>query len=195
MSSSNDAAATVGDEVEDRILDAAARSLSASERHPGIAELARRAGVSRPTVYRRYADSEAIFRALWEREIKRLVASTPRLVNDRESLVKQVVALAEKISSHQALAATFVSDPTLVAHYLLDRLGTGQQVLLDTLRGAIAETQAGGTIRAGRADELAAMVLLIAQSAIASRQMIAKHLSTTAWRRELTHALNGYLQP
>jgi AcrR family transcriptional regulator len=192
MSSRNDASAVDG--VEDRILDAAARSLAASSRHPGIAELARQAGVSRPTVYRRYADSDAVFRALWEREIRRLLDATPRSGQERESLVEQV-ALAEKISTNQALAATLVTDPSLAAHYLFDRLGTGQRVMLETLRAAIGELQAGGTIRAGDPDELAAMVLLIAQSAIASRHMIAEHLPETAWRRELTHALNGYLRP
>src|SRR5438067_11013970 len=113
-------------DVEDRILDSAARMLQLSAaRKPAIAELARLAGVSRPTVYRRFADSDAVFRALWEREIRALLTATPQTGKDRQSLVGQVVALADSISTHPTLATTFVSEPSLVARYILDRLGTG----------------------------------------------------------------------
>lgn len=178
-----------------RILDAAASALAVSDRRPGIAELARRAGISRPTVYRHFADESAVFRALWDREIRRLLARTPRTGDDRGALVEQVVELADRLSSNQTLARTFVTEPTLVARYILDRLGTGQRALLDALRDAVADVQAGGTVRAGEPGELAAMVLLIAQSAIQSRRMIAEQLPGAAWRRELARALDGYLAP
>jgi hypothetical protein len=50
-------------------------------------------------------------------------------------------------------------------------------------------------VRRGKPAELAAMVLLIAQSAIQSRQMIAEHLPPASWRRELARAIDGYLKP
>jgi AcrR family transcriptional regulator len=190
MSSRN---ATV--DVRDRILDAAARAGSASTRRPGIAELARQAGVSRPTVYRHFADSEAVFRGLWEREIRRLAGERVRRVEKRTQLVRLVVELADEISTNDTLAASFTAEPTLVARYILDRLGTGQRLLLELLTEAIATAQRSGTIRRARPAELAAMTLLIAQSAIQSRAMIAEYLAGAAWRRELTHALDGYLKP
>jgi AcrR family transcriptional regulator len=183
-------------DVEDRILDAAARYLQLTgARRPPIAELARQAGISRPTVYRRFADSDAVIRALWAREIDRLLAATPHPAEDRAALVDQAVELADKISTHEALAPTFLTDPGLIAHYIVDRLGAGQRALLQVLGDAITAAQAGGTVRAGRPDELAAMTLLIAQSAIQSRRMIAEHLPGAAWRRELGHALDAYLAP
>ncbi|MBN9620615.1 MAG: TetR/AcrR family transcriptional regulator [Actinobacteria bacterium] len=187
MSSSNVA-------VDDRILDAAARCLQLTGRAP-IAEVARQSGVSRPTVYRRFADSDAVVRALWERELGRLVDATPRRGDDRAALVSQIVRIADRISTHETLISTFVSDRGLIAEYIVDRLGGGQRALLELLRGAIVDAQRAGTVRRGRPDELAAMVLLIAQSAIQSRQMIADYLSATAWRRELTRAIDGYLAP
>ena len=182
-------------DVRDRILDAAARFSTVSTRRPPIAELARQAGVSRPTVYRHFGDSEAVFRALWEREIRRLAGERPRPVETRTQLVELVVDIADKISTHESLAPTFTAQPELVARYILDRLGTGQRLLLDQLIETIATTQRGGTVRRGKPRELAAMTLLIAQSAIQSRHMIAEHLPAAAWRRELGRAIDGYLKP
>jgi AcrR family transcriptional regulator len=186
MSTRNDA--------EDRILDAAARCFQLTGRAP-IAELARQAGVSRPTVYRRFEDSDAVLRALWHREIDRLLAGMRRDVADRRALVRQAVALAEQISTHDVLAPTFHTDAGLMSHYIVDQLGAGQRALLEVMRDAIARLQPGGTVRRGKPGELAAMVLLIAQSAIQSRQMIAEHLPDSAWRRELSRAIDGYLKP
>jgi AcrR family transcriptional regulator len=194
MSNRNATAVLDAPATDDRILDAAARCLQLTSR-VSIAELARQAGVSRPTVYRRFADGDAVVRALWHREIERLIASTPRRVDDRRALVRQVVALAEHLSTHDTLAATFHTEQPLIAHYIVDRLGAGQRALLDVLRDEIAAVQKGGTVRRGRPTELAAMTLLIAQSAIQSRQMIAEYLPDDAWRRELTRALDGYLKP
>lgn len=191
--SSRNATIEAEPDVDDRILDAAARLLQLSTRKPPIAELARQAGVSRPTVYRRYADSEAVIRALWEREIARLLDETPRRAGGRAALVTQVVDLADRISTHETLGRMFSADQPLIARYIVDRLGGGQRVLLGVLREAIATGQAGGTVRKGRPDELAAMTLLIAQSAIQSRRMIAEFLPTKAWRRELARAIDGYL--
>jgi AcrR family transcriptional regulator len=194
MSSRN--AAVLEPDVDDRILDAAARLLQLTgTRRPPIAELARQAGVSRPTVYRRYADGDAVIRALWEREIGRLLAGTPRRSDDRAALVAQTVELADRISTHDTLARTFTTDQPLLARYIVDRLGGGQRALLQVLRDAIVAAQAGGTIRRGNPDELAAMTLLIAQSAIQSRRMIAEYLPAESWRRELARAIDGYLKP
>lgn len=193
--SSRNATIEAEPDVDDRILDAAARLLQLSTRRPPIAELARQAGVSRPTVYRRYADSEAVIRALWEREIGRLLAETPRRTDDRVALVAQVVELADRISTNETLGRTFSADQPLIARYIVDRLGGGQRALLGVLRDAITAAQLGGTVRKGRPDELAAMTLLIAQSAIQSRRMIAEFLPTTSWRRELARAIDGYLAP
>jgi AcrR family transcriptional regulator len=192
MTSSRNAATA----VDDRILDAAARLLQLTPGRPApIAELARQAGVSRPTVYRRYADSEAVVRAVWQREIERLIATTPRAEDTREALVAQVVGLAERISTHETLAPTFTTEPALIVRYIVDRLGGGQRALLHVLEDAIGTVQRGGTIRPGDPSELAAMTLLIAQSAIQSRRMIADLLPGTSWRRELARALDGYLRP
>jgi len=183
-------------DVEERILDAAARLVRLAPGRPApIAEVARQAGVSRPTVYRRFADGDAVVRALWQREVGRLIEATPRPADTRAALVAQIVELAERISTHEVLAPTFHTDQALIARYVVDYLGAAQRALLQVVEEEIATVQAGGTIRAGAPRELAAMTLLIAQSAILSRSMIAEYLDEGSWHRELAHALDGYLKP
>ena len=183
-------------DLEERILDAAARLARLAPGRPApIAELARQAGVSRPTVYRRFADGDAVVRALWQREVWRLIEATPRTADTRHALVAQVVELAERISTHEVLAPTFHTDQALIARYIVEYLGAAQRALLHVLEEEIATVQRGGTVRAGAPRELAAMTLLIAQSAIQSRGMIAEYLPDASWRRELARALDGYLKP
>lgn len=182
-------------ETRDRILDAAAHYGAVMHRQPAIAELARRAGVSRPTVYRYFADGDALFRALWEREIGNLLDANPFGGDDLGELVDRVVDLADLISTHEVLAPTFATDASTVARYIVDRFGTSQRLVFDRLRTAIERVQAAGGARDGKPDELTAMVMLIVQSAVQSRAMIAEFLDDDAWRRELAHALTGYLRP
>ena len=53
-----------------------------------LAEIARRAGVSRPTVYRRWPDTRSIMSALLTRHITDVMRDVPLLGDDREALVQ-----------------------------------------------------------------------------------------------------------
>ena len=184
--------------TRERILDAAAHYSRAMHRQPAIAELARHAGVSRPTVYRYFTDGDALFRALWEREIGVILDAHSFDFTTLDDLVARIVQIADEISRHELLAPTLhptqTADSALVAHYIVDRFGTSQRLVFDRLRTAIEDGQAAGGVRRGQADELTAMVMLIVQSAVQSRAMIAEFLDDRAWARELGQAIRGYLQ-
>jgi hypothetical protein len=85
--------------------------------------------------------------------------------------------------------------PNLAMVYITERLGTSQQILIDTLAQAIKLAQDEGSVRPGDARQLAAMCLLITQSAIQSAQMVEPILDSDALAVELAHSLNGYLKP
>jgi AcrR family transcriptional regulator len=160
-----------------------------------IAEVARQAGVSRPTVYRRWPDGQAIVAALLTREIRAIQAVVPLDGTDRSALVAAIVETAVRIRDDELLGGVLLTDPGVLAEYTTQRLGTSQLGLLETLREAIGRGQRAGTIRRGRAKELAAMVLLITQSTVQSHRMVASVLPDRAWRRELTTVLERYLAP
>ncbi len=185
----------------ERILDAAASCVRRTGSHRvAISAVARAAGLSRPTVYRYFPDGDALVRALWQRELTRLVADLPAAPADRATFVGQIVAIAEAVSVDETLAPTFAAQPSLMTQYIVERLGAGQRAVRERLRAGIAslqterEVRADG-VRAGEPDELATMTLLIAQSAIQSRRMVADVLPPDAWRRELSRALDAYLAP
>src|SRR5262249_58339365 len=63
------------DETQDQILDAAlATVLDFGIRRATVSEVARRAHLSRMTVYRRYEDGQSLIRALMTREFGRMFA-------------------------------------------------------------------------------------------------------------------------
>ncbi|MFJ1706076.1 TetR/AcrR family transcriptional regulator [Kitasatospora sp. NPDC088346] len=198
MSSSHSESPSIGAgrSIDDTILDAAAELvLVLGPRRTQLAEIARRAGVSRPTVYRRWPDVRAVVGALLTREIRATQERAVRTGDDREAVVAWIVEVAVQVRDHPVLGALLRSDADLLVEYVVERLGTSQRGLLDALREAVELGQRHGSIRAGEPAELAAMVLLIAQSTVQSHRMVAQLLPEEAWRRELAIALNGYLTP
>lgn len=190
----NDAvdALAAGDRIDNRILQAAVSCVADfGVDRVTVAEIARRAGVSRPTVYRRWPDTRSILATALTVRITSVLADIPVAGAGREAVVDRIVAVAQRLRDDPLIAATLRSDLALV--YIADRLGTSQQILIEALAVDLRAAQQHGDVRAGDPRRLAAMVLLIAQSTIQSARMVAPILDGAALTAELTYALNGYL--
>jgi AcrR family transcriptional regulator len=182
--------------VEDRILDAAASCVLAyGVDRVTLAEIARRAGVSRPTVYRRFPDTRSILAALLTMRITHALDDVPSRGVGREQVVERVVAVAGRLRLDDVIMVVLHQAPALAMLYLSERLGTSQQILLDTVAGELKAAQDDGSVRAGDVRQFAAMCLLITQSTILSAQLIEPILDGHALAIELSHSLNGYLKP
>jgi AcrR family transcriptional regulator len=156
-----------------------------------LAEIARRAGVSRPTVYRRWPDTQSIVAALLTRHITNVMRDAPLLGEDRESLVRQIVTVANLLRQDQLVMSVMHSE--LAPIYITERLGSSQQMLIDALVDRLRVAQRNGSVRAGDPRQMAAMVLLIAQSTIQSERIVRPILDADALATELAYSLNGYL--
>jgi AcrR family transcriptional regulator len=181
--------------MEDRILDAAATCV----RDYGIdrvtlAEIARRARVSRPTIYRRWSDTQSVLAALLTRRVTGMLREIPKTGTDRAAIVERVVAVAGRLREDDLIATLLHSAPEMAMVYIAERLGTSQQILIDALAADLRTAQAAGSVRAGDPVQLAAMVLLIVQSTIQSGQIVQTILPVDALAEELAHTLNGYLR-
>jgi AcrR family transcriptional regulator len=192
MSISNDGSRPVGD----RILDAAAYCVIAyGVDRVTLAEIARRARVSRPTVYRRWPDTRSILAALLTMRITGALDEVPSQGVGREPLVKRIVAIAEHLRMDDVVMSVLRNAPDLAMVYIAERLGTSQQILIDAVAAEIKLAQEEGSVRLGDARQLAAMCLLISQSTIQSGQIVAPILDADALAVELAQSLNGYLTP
>ena len=179
--------------TETAILDAALEEVLAHGiRRTTASEIARRARISRQTLYRYWPDVQTLLAALVTRELFAVVprgGAASSLVDFADGLVET----ADRIRALPLLDRLRETDPELFARYILERLGTSQRGIHHELAARVAAGQAAGFLRAGRPDELAAMLLLIAQSAVQSAPLVAEWLPREAWKRELHAAVAGYL--
>jgi AcrR family transcriptional regulator len=185
-----------GSTVESRILEAAAECVVAyGVERMTLTEIARRARVSRPTIYRRWPDIRFVLADLLTMRIAGVLDAVPDRGSDREALVERIVAATEHLRADEVVMSVLHNAPNVAIVYITERLGTSQQILIDTLAQAIKLAQEEGSVRPGEPRQLAAMCLLITQSAIQSAQMVEPILDSDALAVELAHSLNGYLKP
>jgi AcrR family transcriptional regulator len=181
-------------DIADRILDAAAICVvNFGVDRVTLAEIARRAGVSRPTVYRRWPDTRSILAALLTARITGAWRDVPGRGHGRAALVERIVAVADRLRHDAVVMAVLRTAPDVAMVYITRRLGTSQRVLIDAVAGELRAAQRDGNVRPADPRQLAAMVLLITQSTIQSAAIVEPILDERALATELTHALNGYL--
>jgi AcrR family transcriptional regulator len=182
-------------DTQTALLDAALHEVLAHGiRRTSASDIARRAGVSRQTLYRYWPDVQALLAALVTRELFEVVAEGAP-AGSLDELADGLVETADRIRTLPLLDRLRSTDPELFARYILQRLGTSQRGMHRELAARIAAGQEERIVRAGDPDALAAMVLLLAQSAVQSAPLVAEWLPDDAWRRELRAAVVGYLRP
>ena len=177
------------------ILDAAlAEVLAHGIRRTTASDIARRAEVSRQTLYRYWPDVQALLAALVTRE---LFAVVPRggTSGTLDEFAAGLVETADRIRSLPLLDRLRATDSELFSRYILERLGTSQRGIHAEIAARVTDGQADGFVRSGDPERLAAMLLLIAQSAIQSAPLVEEWLPPDQWRRELHAAVAGYLAP
>ncbi len=152
---------------DDHLLDAARESiLAVGWRRATLTDVARRAGVSRMTVYRRWPAMRTLLGDLLVREWDAVVAEA--LDGGTRPLSRAVVSGAVALREDPLLRRVVDVDPELLLPYLLDRRGRNQDHLLELLAAAIAAEQSGGDVRAGDAPLMARALLLALQGFVVS---------------------------
>jgi AcrR family transcriptional regulator len=157
---------------QDAYLDAARTCiLDVGWRRTTLTEVARRAGVSRMTIYRRWPDMPALLSDLMTREWGGLVATVRAGVDGEPGprrIAAGVAATARTLRDNDLFLRIVELDPELLLPYLLSRRGRSQQAILDLMVADLAAAQAAGTVRHGSPQVLARAVLLAAHGFVLS---------------------------
>ncbi|WP_017590491.1 TetR/AcrR family transcriptional regulator [Nocardiopsis ganjiahuensis] len=205
--------------VEDEILDAARVCVEAfGVRRTTLTDVARRAGVSRPTVYRRWPDVTALVADLLTRELRRILVAEEAKAegearagagaagegattekgpadNVRTQLVRHAAGVARAMLAHPLVNRIVDTEPELLATYTFHRLGSSHRAAFDLVEPAIAAGQAEGSVREGDPAVLAHLFMVTVQNTVTSRRLFTDVLDSGGLVDELSVLLDGYLRP
>jgi len=174
----------------DTYLDAARDCiLDVGWRRTTLTEVARRASVSRMTIYRTWADMPTLLADLMTREWTGLVAATvgtSTAGDPLERLVDDVVATIAALRENELFVRIVELDPELVLPYLLSRRGRSQQLIIDLLGVRLREAQSAGSVREGDPVAMARGMVLAAHGFVLSAHtMVDGTVSSDALDAEL----------
>ncbi|QEC50501.1 TetR/AcrR family transcriptional regulator [Baekduia soli] len=188
----------MSDATTEAILDATRSSvLDFGIRRTTLTDVARRAGVSRMTVYRRYPDVDAVLRDLMTREFGVAMAEIAQRVDGadgRRRAVGRILAVVDALREHPLMNKIIEAEPELLLPYVLGRMGETQRTAVALAARDIAAGQADGSVRAGDPRVLGQVVLLITQSFVLSAG-IDEEVPAARLREELEHVLDAALAP
>ncbi|MFF3465091.1 TetR/AcrR family transcriptional regulator [Streptomyces sp. NPDC002619] len=192
------------DTVSDTVLDAVRDCvLAVGVRRTTLTDVARRAGVSRMTLYRRWPDVRSLVGDLMTREwIGVATEAIPQRRPGqaaRGAIVDGLVAGVAAFRAHPLFNKILDVDPELLLPYVLDRRGASQQALLGLLAGSLREGHADGSVRRAPVELQARSLLLVVQSfTLSLRTMIDEDdpdLTSEAFLGELRTLLERTLTP
>lgn len=190
-----------GTTSDDRYLDAARDAiLDVGWSRTTLTDVARRSGVSRMTLYRRWPDHRSLLADLltreWRRAVGAALATTHRRPEGLARLADEAVAVAAAVREEPLLRRVVDLDPDQLLPYLLHRRGRTRELLLDLLTDRIAEGQRAGWVRDGDPTGLAAALLLAGQGFALSAGTLAAELpDRDSLDRQLHALVCGFLSP
>ncbi|HET8951400.1 MAG TPA: TetR/AcrR family transcriptional regulator [Solirubrobacteraceae bacterium] len=178
---------------EEAMLEAArACVLAVGVRRTTFSDVARRAGVSRMTLYRRFPDLETLLSTLMTWEFGRVVDDARDAAGAgscRERAVAMVATAARRLHADPLFDRLLDVDPELLLPYVTVRLGGMQRMAVAGLAAELSAGRGDGSVREADAETLARGVELIARGFV-----LARDPGLDAWT-ELARAVDGYLRP
>lgn len=186
-------------EIPEAILAATrATVLAVGVRRTTLTDVARRAGVSRMTLYRLVPDVTTLVLEVMTREFAALLdaaeAGSSRRRSARARIVATTVDVARRLPDEPLFRRVLDVDPELLLPYLTDRIGATQRLAVAHLRRMLAEGVADGSVRRANLDVLAtALVLTVAPFVVSARLL--DEVGRDAALDELARLVDAWLQP
>ncbi|RYC11450.1 TetR/AcrR family transcriptional regulator [Nocardioides zhouii] len=158
--------ATYLDAARDCILDVGWRRTT-------LTEVAKRAGVSRMTIYRAWPDMGSLLGDLMTREWVGIAAATRVAARDTSTpagIAAAALSTIRALRDNELFVRIVELDPDLLLPYLISRRGRSQEALVEILAAEIESGQASGAIRTGEAILIARSLTLAGHGFVLSAQ-------------------------
>ena len=169
----------IADPKTDGYLDAARDCiLDIGWRRTTLTEVARRAGVSRMTMYRAWPDMGSLLGDLMTREWVGIAAATRVAAVDTTTpsgIAAAALATVRALRDNELFVRIVELDPELLLPYLLSRRGRSQQGLIEILAAEIRTGQSAGSVRDGDPVLLARSLVLAGQGFVFSSLTMVDH--------------------
>jgi AcrR family transcriptional regulator len=182
----------------DGYLDAARDCiLDVGWRRTTLTEVARRAGVSRMTIYRTWSDMQTLLGDLMTREWAGVVtdhvtAEGPAI----DRITEGIVGTVRQLRRNELFVRIVELDPELILPYLFSRRGRSQELILQLTAEAVAAGQRAREVRAGNPVAIARALLLATHGFVLSvRTMVDDEVSEDELDAELALLIRRTLAP
>jgi AcrR family transcriptional regulator len=142
-------------------------------RRTTLTEVAKRAGVSRMTIYRAWPDMGSLLGDLMTREWVGVAAATRVAALDTSTpagIAAAALSTIRALRDNELFVRIVELDPDLLLPYLISRRGRSQEALVEILAAEIESGQASGAIRAGDAVLMARALTLAGHGFVLSAQ-------------------------
>jgi len=184
---------------ENLYLDAALECiLDVGVKRTTMTDIARRAGVARMTIYRKWPDMPALLGDLmvreWVAEAEDL-AGTVDTPTDAATIAALVVEITSSMRRNALFAKIVDVDPEFLIPYVFFRRGRTQDAMLDMIRAQLVAGQSAGTIRSGDPDVMARAIMLTALGFTLSMRTMTDHAKPADLDAELLLQMQRSLAP
>ncbi|KAA9269289.1 TetR/AcrR family transcriptional regulator [Corynebacterium amycolatum] len=155
--------------VDDVIIAAARDSvMTVGFRRTSIAEIARKAGVSRPTVYRRYADIGELLAEVTNREILHMLEGLRYVPgNSRARMLLRIRIVVQRIIESDFFPGLVKTDPDRVLQVLTGEMSDTQMEIVEKfILPGVRHGQEDGTIREHDPYQLARNIYRLIQTMV-----------------------------
>ena len=172
--------------------------LAVGVRRTTLTDVARRAGVSRMTLYRMVPDVTTLVLEVMTRDFAALLAEAEADAGRRRSGRARVVAAAvevvRRLPEEPLFRRVLDVDPELLLPYLTERVGATQRLAVEHIRRMMMDGIADGSVRRGDVDVLATTLVMTAIPFVVSAKLL-DDVGREAVLAELARMVDGWLRP
>lgn len=173
--------------------------LAVGVRRTTLSDVARTAGVSRMTLYRRFPDVRGMLAALLTREFGKIIIEVTEAgaaePTARGRLVVAAVHALRSLSANPLMKTLIERDAEMLLPYVTERIGTSQRMSEEYLRSQLAAGQADGSVRAGNPAVQARTIYHLLQPYVLAIKPATSDLDLEELLTEVGRMLDAVLRP